>query len=234
MGQISLTITNNTDSILYVRGYSSSTKINEWNMTFPDGITNSTDLKLFADVYTHELKSGESYTYTMSIAPSGIYDSTVYENVGFAAAICCSVSNDLPEYTYAYFSRNNLNQVSLNLRYTSSAVLSHDYVVKGGQYKSITGKNIRAISMSASQSITNVVIGNAQAVVNASSWWLNIIPATADIIMNNALVSIVFFVLLISIAFKKIMPKLFDMIEDKNEKKRRRRKKSDDDDYDDF
>lgn len=235
MGQYKLKITNNTNSVLFVRGYTSSTKVNEWHTLFPDGIANSTDLKLTAEEFTHELQEGESYEFVMAISPSGIYDATAYENVGFAAAICCSASNDLPESTYAYFSRNNLSQVSLNLRYTNATVLSSDYVAKGGFYKTITGRNIRAITGSNEQTITNVVIGNAQAVVNASSWWMNIIPATADIIMNNALVSIVFFVLLVSITLKKITPKLFAMIEDKDAKKRRKRRNSPyGDDSDDF
>ena len=225
MGQYTLKITNNTNSVLFVRGYTSSTKINEWYMSFPDGIANSTDLELKAEEFTHELAVGESFTFVMNINPSGIYDSTVYENVSFVAAMCCSTTNNLPSSVYAYFSRNNLNQVSLNVRYTSAATLSNDFVAKGGFYKSITGKKIRAITGSNEKTITNVVVGNAQTVVNASSWWLNIIPESANIIMNNVIVRIFFFVIIISIAFKKIVPKLFDMIEDKDEKKKKRKRK---------
>ena len=225
MGQYTLKITNNTNSDLFVRGYSSSTQLNDWYMDFPDGIANSTDLELTAEEFTHELAVGESYNFVMNINPNGIYDSTVYNNISFIAAICCSTTNNLPSTTYAYFSRNNLNQVSLNVRYTAAATISNDYVAKGGFYKSITGKAIRNITGSNEKTITNVVVGNAQTIVNASSWWLNLIPSSANIIMNNVLVRIFFFVIIIAIAFKKIVPKLFDMVEDKDEKKKKRKRK---------
>lgn len=219
-GTIKVSITNNTDSVIYARSYSNQPTKN--NVTFGSDPGVSTRVKLSGSTFLTKLEQGETVEKTFPVVHDVTY---VMPSVGLFGAICISELPELPTEVYAYFKRDEFNNVTQHVDYTSLSTYSISYAVAGKYYSSFTKAEAEKTNLVSSATVNMVYVGDATRVVNATNWWMNAIPASANLITNNPLVSLIFFVILVSACFKLIFPKLFSMIEDSDEKKRRRHRR---------